>query len=75
MARLSAGLVETNTLKDPMLPKASFETIDFNLDVVMDLSTGPYDFCELWQKYLSSCGWTEFEYEKEVERRIFGNQN
>lgn len=58
-----------------MVPKASFETVDFYLDVVMDLSTDAYDFCELWRKYLSTCGWSEYEYEVEQELRIFKQYN
>lgn len=56
-------------------PKLPFEMIDFNFEVIMNLSSGPYDFCKMWQGYLSGCGWTEEEFEKEMEKRIFSRED
>ena len=51
--------------------KTPFEIVDFNFEVIMNLSPGPYDFCEMWKNYLIGCGWTEAEYEKHLEDEVF----
>jgi len=55
--------------------KPSFEVIDSNLELMMSLSTDADDFCALWQKYLTTNGWDEESYEKELNRRVFGTSN
>lgn len=54
-------------------PRAVFELIDFNFEVIMNLSTDPYGFAHMWSSYLASVGWTEEEFEAEMERRVFSN--
>lgn len=55
--------------------KTQFEVLDHNFEVIMNLSPGPYDFCEMWKNYLAGCGWTEEEFESEMEKRIFSPED
>jgi hypothetical protein len=51
--------------------KTPFEIVNFNFEVIMNLSPDPYDFCEMWKNYLAGCGWTEEEYQKHLEDEVF----
>lgn len=52
-------------------PRISFELLDFNCEIIMNLSPTAYDFAHMWTNYLQSCGWSEEDYELEMEKRIF----
>ena len=51
--------------------RASFETVDYQAEVIRFLSPSAEIFCDIWVNYLESVGWTEIEYEIQFERRAF----
>lgn len=53
--------------------KQPFELIDFNFEKLCALSPSGEDFVSIWHAYLCACGWTEEEYEKELESRVFSS--
>lgn len=55
--------------------RESFEIIEYNFEVLMGLAKGGYDFAHIWANYLSSVGWDEETYERELEKRIFDSSN
>jgi hypothetical protein len=55
--------------------KLPFYIVDFNSQIILDLSKDAYDFCELWQSYLLASGWTEEAYEAELSRQVFDASN
>ena len=50
--------------------KQEFSVVDYHSELLGKLSAGPYDFSEMWQKYLKSAGWTEESYEYELVMRM-----
>lgn len=56
-------------------PRQSFQIIDFNFEIIMNLSSGPYDFCKMWKNYLAGCGWTEEEFESHLENEVFKKED
>ncbi len=51
--------------------REQFEVIDYNFEILMNLSGNAYEFAHMWQGYLTSCGWTEYEFEVELTRRMY----
>lgn len=58
--------------------KASFETVDSQIDILYNIShifARPAEvFSAMWKVYLDSVEWTEEEYEQQSERQIFNKE-
>lgn len=53
------------------MKKAKFEYIESQFEVIIKLCNGGDDFAMTWKKFLESCGWTEEEYQRELDYRLF----
>lgn len=51
--------------------KLSFEYIEAQFDTIASSCNDADCFAMTWKNFLNSCGWTEDEYEKELDRRLF----
>lgn len=46
----------------------SYQEVEHNFFKLMDLSTSPYDFCQMFISYLTEVGWTEDQFEDEFHK-------
>lgn len=49
-----------------MKNRATFGTVRYNADVLYPLTKTADEYSNLLKEYLTSCGWTEEEFEKEL---------
>jgi hypothetical protein len=54
--------------------KTDFSIIDSNQELIYKFCKSSDDFSVCWKNYLQSNGWSEEEYEEELEKKIF-NKN
>ena len=55
--------------------KTQFEVLEYHFDLLNKLSNNPPDFSTMWINYLSSSGWSEEQFEIEMDKRIFSKSS
>lgn len=54
--------------------KANFDYLEAQFETIANLCNSGDDFATTWKKFLESNGWTEDEYQKELDYRLFNSK-
>lgn len=54
--------------------KTQFEILDSNQEIIFKTCQSSNNFSDCWKNYLKVNGWSEEEYEQELDKRIFNKK-